>query len=100
MELREHPLMTHGGAQSWPPVWIQTRPAGVIKRYGEIGVLTYVRGGASTKCFLVIDHENQSYLGTLILDDLPFCAQVAKLLEEQIGKRIVHIGSLDISATL
>jgi hypothetical protein len=44
---------------------------------GEIGVLRYVHANSevSNKCYLVIDHENEKYVGWIVFDDNAFCAR-------------------------
>jgi hypothetical protein len=42
-------------------------------------------------------HEDSMYLGCLLLSDAAFCEQVFKLLQENIGRSIEYIGSLDLS---
>ena len=99
MELREHPLMKYGRLPNWPPVWTQNTRTGIKRLAGEIGVLAYVhtRRGPSDKCFLVIDHEHERYVGTLLFDDRTFCGQVCELLRGHVGRSIKDIGGLDVS---
>jgi len=67
-KLRDHALMSYRGVPNWPPVWTQMRIGGVKILKGEVGVLIYVHaGGAVNTCYLVIEHENQNYSGSLVL---------------------------------
>jgi hypothetical protein len=52
------------------------------------------------KCFLVIDYQAESYVGSLILEDPAFCKQILHFLHDQIGRPIKEIGNLDLSFTL
>jgi len=49
---------------------------------------------------LVIDHEQEQYVGCLIFSDRSFCSQICNILRNQIGRSIQDIGDLDISQTL
>lgn len=92
--------MIYHGIPNWPPVWTRRGGDGSVK--GEIGVLKYVYGNdrVSNKCFLVIEHENTTYVGCLIFNDHSFCAELSKLLRDQVGRPIQDIGSLDLGRTL
>jgi len=102
MQLREHPLMRHRGSPSWPPVWTQVTEKGTKTVKGEVGVLRYVHGrpAISNKCFLVIEQQQERYVGCLIFDDLAFCAQITEVLKGHYGRAIKDIGDLDVSQTL
>jgi hypothetical protein len=100
MQLRDHPLMSHRGVRNWPPLWTQMRIGGVKIVKGELGVLIYVHaGGASNTCYLVIEHENENYTGSLIFDDGPFCRQLVDLLQQYRGRSVKEIGDLQVSFT-
>jgi hypothetical protein len=101
VKLRDHPRMRHRDAPNWPPVWRQSRIDGVKEMNGEVGVLIYVYAAAdSRKCYLVIEHENENYTGTLLFDDARLSRQVAKLLQHHRGQSIKEIGDLDVSLEL
>jgi hypothetical protein len=101
MLLRDHPLMSYRHVRNWPPVWTQARKEANKTLRGEIGILRYVQGGpTSNKCYLVIDYYSEYFVGTLIFDDLSFSAQVADLLQKQVGRSIKEIGDIDLSYTL
>jgi hypothetical protein len=100
MKLRDHPLMSYRGVPNWPPVWTQMRIGGVKIVKGEVGVLIYVHaGGASNTCYLLIEHENENYIGNLVFDDPPFCHQIIDLLQQHPGGLVKEIGELDVSFT-
>jgi hypothetical protein len=98
MQLRDHPLMTtRNGANIWPPTWSTTGQNDTPAR-GEVGILRYVKGSSeSRKCFLVMEHENNHYVGTLWFRDLAFCSQICDILQQNIGRSIKEIGDLDLS---
>jgi hypothetical protein len=100
MKLRDHPLMSYRGVPNWPPVWTQMRIGGVKIVKGEVGVLIYFHpGGASNTCYLLIEHENENYIGNLVFDDAPFCNQVIDLLQQHLGRSVKEIGEFDVSFT-
>ncbi len=100
MKLRDHPLMSYSGVPNWPPVWTQMRIGGVKIVKGEVGILIYVHaGGASNTCYLVIEHENENYTGSLVFDDGPFCRQIVDLLQQYRGRSVQEIGDLQVSFT-
>jgi len=102
MELRYHPLMHYHRVPSWPPVWTLTRSQSERTVRGEVGVLTHVTGNhqVTNRCYLVIEHENERYMGCLIVDDIAFCSEVSAILQNQLGHSIKEIGDLDLSSTL
>ena len=105
MKLRDHPLMSRGPIYNWPPVWTQssrdnTYLGGTKTLRGEVGVLRYVNSRISNKCFLVIEHERERYVGCLIFSDLSFCALMRSVLQTHLGRPIQEIGDLDVSHTL
>jgi len=99
MELRHHPLMTHMGTRSWPPVW--TGAKRIIER-SEIGMLMQVtrRNETQNRCFLLMKHQNELYMGCLMVDDPSLCKQIFRLLQSYIGFSIAEIGGIDLRHTL
>ena len=95
-------MMSHRAQPNWPPVWTQVTKDATKTLRGELGVLKYVHANAklSNKCFLVIEHEHEKYVGSLIFDDKAFCMQVSALLQRNLGRPIKAIGALDLSFTL
>lgn len=83
---------------TWPPLWTQSTRPNLKTVKGEVGFLKYVHSGGdrSTKCYLVIEHEKQSFVGVLSLGNLRFCAQITGLLQGNIGRSIKEIGDLEI----
>jgi hypothetical protein len=97
LKLRDHPLMRYRGISNWPPVWVQE--SGAKKFSGEIGVLKYVfsRRGPSSKCYLIIEYERETLVGTLLFDNETFCERISSLLRSQVGHTLTKIGDLDVS---
>ena len=94
--------MSYRGVSNWPPVWTQTRSDDVKTMSGEVGTLIYVHSNPlmPRKCFLVMEHDEQTYVGTLIFDNDAFCRQIDILLQGHLKRSIRDIGDLDLSATL
>ena len=103
MELRNHPLMSYKGIPNWPPVWVRTDKLNE-RVTGEIGTLVEVRRSTSQsppyECFLVVEHNDATYIGCLLFHDRSFCGQIFNLLQNYYGYSIQSIGSLDLSHTL
>jgi hypothetical protein len=102
VELRNHPLISYHGLPSWPPTWSPANPKSDLKSLrGEIGRLKYVLPNkTSDRCFLIIEHENEAYIGCLFFDDRIFCAQMVTILGNHAGLTVKEIGDLDLSRTL
>jgi hypothetical protein len=105
MELRKHPLMSHGPIPNWPPicVWRSGNGKERIPPYTEIGILkeiwrAYTR--PELTLFLIITHEGNEYTACLMFKDCMFCTQIYTLLTEHVGDSIKDIGSLDVSHIL
>ena len=95
--------MTYRGIAIWPPVWTKTEPDGSVRTLrGEVGTLEYVFANeqVSNKCFLVIYHESQRYVGALIFSNRAWCEQITRLLRMQLGKPISAIGDLNVDDML
>jgi len=93
--------MSYRGIANWPPVWIWRMGKGVGKKTirGEVGVLKdaylsilYPRW----RIYLIIEHENEEYMGCLIFTDSTFCGQIYQVLDACRGYRMAAIGDLDI----
>jgi hypothetical protein len=103
MELRNHPLMSYRGVPSWPPVWSWLGDR--INRHpkGEVGILKEVTvpvANPFNRCFLIVEYKKATYMGCLLIDDLPFCGQVSRLLRLHCGESLASIGSLDLDYSL
>ena len=105
VRFRDHPLMSHHRVPSWPPTWTQSDAAmrtEVKSLRGEIGILRHVlrHDAMPNKCFLVIEHEGERWMGCLLVEDRAFCEQICDLLRTQLGRSIKEIGDLDLIFTL
>jgi hypothetical protein len=104
VELRNHPLMSYRKLPSWPPCWVWISGNENGNPNGEVGILKQVRmvNGHSIvhRCFLWMEYEGGTYMGCLLIDNLPFCEQVSKLLEKNVGRSVKEIGRLDLSHLL
>ena len=105
MQFRDHPLLSHRGVPAWPPAWTQS-DAGYRTQTktlrGEIGILKHVltHDAMPNKCFLVIEHEGERWMGCLLISDRMFCDQICDLLKTHLGRSIKEIGDLDLIFTL
>ena len=89
-------MFSYQGHRCWPPLW--TNNSG--KRLtGEIGILDSIFGGhAGTHLFhIVIEHDQESYAGTLVFDSSEFCTAIAQLLRSNLRRSIQEIGAIEIS---
>jgi hypothetical protein len=102
MKLRDHPLLTYHGLPSWPPIWTRTRAETARTVRGEVGTLQYVYASPdlSSKCFLVIDYQGQSYVGTLLMESHGAARTLARIFTSNLKRSIKDIGDLDMSETL
>ncbi len=104
MLFRDHPLMRYCGVPSWPPpIWVWMGGLEDKHPKGEIGVFRRLEESniqPSNRCFLLIDHEESSYIGCLMVNDHGFCAQIVRFLQAHCYNRpIAEIGGLDLSYT-
>jgi hypothetical protein len=66
---------------------------------GEVGILKKVLSSSIRpleRCLF----NGAEYMGALILSDPGFCQEIYRVLLENIGRRVIDIGSIDISYTL
>jgi hypothetical protein len=101
MLFRDHPLLRYLGIRSWPPVWTWFDGSEKNKYpLGEVGVLEKILPSdvePADRCFLFVDYDHASYVGCLLTDNCAFCAQTVKLFRRCYKRKIVEIGSIDIS---
>jgi hypothetical protein len=66
---------------------------------GELGVLKYVHSqqGGSLRCYIVIEHEHEKYVGELLFHDQAFARRITLLLRSNIGRSIKEIGDIEIA---
>ena len=89
MMLRDHPLMSYHGMNSWPPVWVNTRTVPVKKISGEIGTLIRTAFFPETpqRLFLLMELENDRYMGCLLFSEPGFCQQLNEILQTQVTEQ-------------
>ena len=100
MKLRNHPmLLTRYGKSIWPPLWTTTNRDRHDKPSGEIGVLKKVlmHEKFDTKCFLIIEHAGNQYMGTLTFSKTAFRKRICGLLAEMTGLSLSDISETDVS---
>jgi hypothetical protein len=91
--------MTYHGVENWPPVWTWRGGMENKKPRGEIGILRDAflsRIEPHAQLFLIIEHEDEEYIGCVMFDDGTFCGQVFASLKQHCGKTVVEIGNLDL----
>jgi hypothetical protein len=70
---------------------------------GDVGILRDVflsQIEPHSRIYLIMEYENEEYMGSVLFADATFCAQVYELLRKQRGSQIAQIGDLDISYLL
>jgi len=68
---------------------------------GEVGVLTHVGSDSLVNgCYLHITYNEKPYVGSLLFDDVAFCAFVHALLQQHVNETIERIGVIDVSYTV
>jgi hypothetical protein len=95
--------MTYHGLCSWPPVWTWAGGTDNQRPKGEVGILKEARVSKiepADRIFLYIEYENASYIGCLLIDHVPFCRQIAELLQDCCERALREVGDLDLSHTL
>jgi hypothetical protein len=103
MKLRDHPLMTYKGVQSWPPAWLWRGGYQTTYPEGEVGILKDVMLSTTApgnRCFLTMEHCGAEYIGALLLSDWAFCQEIYRILRKNRGETIGDIGAIDVSYTL
>src|SRR5262245_42868563 len=103
MLLRDHPLMSSYGIPSWPPTWMLLKGTGASRLTGEVGILKGIRTNdlsSTRRCFLYVQHEESSYLGCLLFNDIAFSRRITAILQCYCDRPIAEIGGLDLSHLL
>jgi hypothetical protein len=103
MLLRDHPLMSCYGIPSWPPTWMLLKGTGASRLTGEVGILKGIRANdlsSTRRCFLYMQHEESSYLGCILFNNIAFSRHITALLQCYFDRSIAEIGSLDLSHLL
>jgi len=100
MELRSHPLMSYQSIRNWPPLWIWTGGTQNKQAEGEVGILkSVVLVGTEpfNKCYLIIEHDGEQYVGCLLFGNSSFCRQVYRVLDDNCGVSLQHIGGIEVN---
>jgi len=100
MLLRDHPLMSCYRIPSWPPMWMLLKGPGPSRLTGEVGTLKGIPAkdlSLTRRCFLYMQHEESSYLGYLLFDDIAFSRYITAELKCYCNRSIAEIGSIDVS---
>lgn len=95
--------MSYRGLPNWPPTWVQISGSRDQKQAGEIGILDEVLSSQVepfNRCYLFITFEGESYIGTLLFEDVKFCRQIYELLQHYSGKSIRRIGGVHVGHLL
>jgi len=100
MELRNHPLMSYRSVRNWPPLWVWTAGKENKQPEGEVGILKNVMLVGTepmNKCYLIIEHDGEQYIGRLLFGDSSFCRMVYRVLDDHCGASLQQIGGIDVS---
>jgi hypothetical protein len=90
--------LRHCSSINWPPDWIRIDGEGDAKLTGEFGILrSIVRSCLEpvTTCYLTMEFQGCSYMGTLSFRERSLSDQVFELLQRHSGDSIQQIGSLE-----
>jgi hypothetical protein len=100
MRLRDHPCMKNPTVTTWPPAWMWIDGSRDKKPKGEVGILQDVRryAASTNRCFLVIEHEQELYVGCIHLENRLLGDEIYQLLSKEIGQSLASIGALDVDA--
>ena len=99
MELRDHPLMNYRGLRNWPVAWTWRGGGENSHPRGEVGILRDVllsQVEPNSRIFLIMEHEDQEYIGCLLFSDETVCGQIYDVLKDQCGHTLEEIGGLDL----
>jgi hypothetical protein len=80
-------------------MWAWRRGNKHTRAVGEVGVLEQVMPPTMdpwVRCFLIMEHDDQEYLGILLLENSRLCHEVYNVLVEHLGEPIQQIGEIDL----
>jgi hypothetical protein len=99
IKLRDYPHISYQGFHTWPPNWTWTGGAQDVAAKGEVGILKEVKthDAISSKCFLFIEHEGATFMGSVSIDSWFVCQELVKLLKRHLGEPLRSIGGLEVS---
>ncbi len=89
MKLRDHPLISFGGRCHWPPMWMPIPRHDDTTTDEVVGILEEVYGSVidDRRCYLIVNQEGQTYMGTLQLENSEFCKELCELLKRNCGRQ-------------
>src|SRR5215831_3698744 len=97
MKLRDCTLLSYRGVSSWPPIWVGWNSKQLDQSKTETAVLKDVTlSTAAPRCYVMIEHEGEEYLGSLLFEDHNACLRVYQLLLSHRGERIRQVSEIDI----
>jgi hypothetical protein len=85
---------------NWPPNWTRIEGEGDPTLTGEIGILRSIvrsRFEPLTTCYLMMDFQGCSYMGTLSFREGSLSRQVFELLQQHSGDSLHQIGNLEFN---
>lgn len=103
MKLRDNPGLFYKGYPSWPPMWARRGGNKYTPAVGEVGVLKQVIPPTMNpwdRCFLIMEHDDQEYMGILLIEDSRLCHEIYNVLVEHLGEPIQQIGDIELSGTV
>src|SRR5262249_32555372 len=87
MKLRDCTLLSYRGVSSWPPIWVGWNSKQLDQSKTETAVLKDVTlSTTDPRCYLMIEHEGEEYLGALLFEDHNSCLRIYRLLLSHRGE--------------
>ena len=97
MKLRDYPLLSYRGVSSWPPIWVGRNSNHLDQSKTETAVLKDVTlSTTAPRCYLMIEHEGEEYLGALLFEDHNSCLRIYRLLLSHRGEVIRKVSEIDV----
>ena len=87
------------GRPNWPPEWRGPYGPGRPLPQGEVGTLVKVDCRSTSpfpSCYFEMQCDDGEYGAVLYFDDSPTVSKLCQLLENQVGRDVAEIGSLDV----
>src|SRR5215467_903953 len=97
MKLRDYPLLSYRGVSSWPPTWVGWNSKQLDQSKAETAVLKDVTlSTTALRCYVMIEHEGDEYLGALLFEDHNSCLRIYHLLLSHRGEVIRKVSEIDV----
>ena len=97
MKLRDCTLLSYRGVSSWPPIWVGWNSKQLDQSKTETAVLKDVTlSTTDLRCYLMIEHEGEEYLGALLFEDHNSCLRIYRLLLSHRGETIRQVSEIDV----